>query len=51
MEQLSLRERIIAMALVPFIRLLGDVAKMAGYPVGIWWRYSGRGPAKREQQV
>ncbi len=27
-----------AAALVPVIRVVGDVAKMAGYPVGIWWR-------------
>jgi hypothetical protein len=25
-------------ALVPIIRLTGDVAKMIGYPVGVWWR-------------
>jgi glycosyltransferase involved in cell wall biosynthesis len=25
-------------ALVPVIRLVGDVAKMLGYPVGVWWR-------------
>lgn len=27
-----------ALASVPVIRLTGDVAKMAGYPVGVWWR-------------
>ncbi len=27
-----------AIALVPAIRLVGDVAKMLGYPVGVWWR-------------
>jgi hypothetical protein len=27
-----------AVALVPLIRLTGDLAKMAGYPVGVWWR-------------
>ncbi|MBI4493014.1 MAG: glycosyltransferase [Chloroflexi bacterium] len=35
-----------ALALVPVIRVVGDVAKMAGYPVGLWWRWrshSGRG--------
>lgn len=26
--------------LLPLVRLVGDVAKMAGYPVGLWWRYS-----------
>lgn len=28
-------------ALVPLIRLVGDVAKMLGYPVGVWWRLNG----------
>ena len=27
-----------AIALVPVIRVIGDVAKMLGYPVGWWWR-------------
>jgi glycosyltransferase involved in cell wall biosynthesis len=27
-----------ALALVPIIRLTGDIAKMAGYPVGLLWR-------------
>jgi glycosyltransferase involved in cell wall biosynthesis len=27
-----------AFALVPVIRLVGDVAKMIGYPTGVWWR-------------
>ena len=27
-----------ALPLVPVIRLVGDVAKMVGYPVGVWWR-------------
>lgn len=30
-----LEERLYALALVPVIRLVGDVAKMAGYPVGV----------------
>jgi glycosyltransferase involved in cell wall biosynthesis len=32
-----------AVSLVPLIRLVGDVAKMLGYPVGVWWRLRGRG--------
>lgn len=28
-----------ALGLVPVIRLTGDMAKMAGYPVGVWWRW------------
>lgn len=31
-------ERIAAIAWVPAIRVIGDVAKMAGYPVGVWGR-------------
>lgn len=30
--------RLRAFALIPIIRLLGDVAKMLGYPVGLIWR-------------
>lgn len=40
---LPLPKRIVALALVPLIRLTGDIAKMAGYPVGVWWRLRGRG--------
>lgn len=32
---LPARERVAAAALIPLIRLVGDAAKMAGYPVGI----------------
>ena len=35
---LSPRERTAAMAWVPAIRVIGDVAKMVGYPVGVMWR-------------
>jgi hypothetical protein len=35
--------RIRALALIPIIRLMGDVAKMLGYPVGLWWRWQNRG--------
>jgi glycosyltransferase involved in cell wall biosynthesis len=31
-------ERIQALLLVPLIRLVGDLAKMAGYPIGLWQR-------------
>jgi len=27
---------------VPVIRVMGDVAKMIGYPVGVWWRWRHR---------
>lgn len=36
-----------AFALIPIIRLVGDVAKMAGYPVGVWWRVT-NGHARTE---
>ncbi len=38
MGQLSLAEKLYAIALVPCIRLVGDVAKMVGYPIGWAWR-------------
>jgi glycosyltransferase involved in cell wall biosynthesis len=31
--------RLRALAMIPIIRLIGDVAKMIGYPAGLWWRY------------
>ena len=34
--------RVRALALIPIIRLVGDVAKMIGYPVGLWWRWKNR---------
>lgn len=36
--------RLRALALIPIIRLVGDVAKMLGYPVGLWWRRRHRPP-------
>jgi glycosyltransferase involved in cell wall biosynthesis len=35
-------ERIQAIVLVPLIRVVGDVAKMIGYPVGLAWRWRNR---------
>jgi glycosyltransferase involved in cell wall biosynthesis len=37
-EGLAPQELAMAVALVPVIRLTGDVAKMLGYPVGVLWR-------------
>ncbi|MCA9953394.1 MAG: glycosyltransferase [Ardenticatenaceae bacterium] len=34
--------RVRAFALIPLIRLVGDVAKMLGYPVGLLWRWQHR---------
>lgn len=37
-RDLSASQQLAAAALVPVIRVVGDVAKMVGYPVGRWWR-------------
>jgi len=34
--------RVRAFALIPIIRLVGDVAKMLGYPLGLIWRWQNR---------
>ncbi|HVG95800.1 MAG TPA: glycosyltransferase [Chloroflexota bacterium] len=33
------RDRLLAAPLIPLARALGDVAKMLGYPAGLWWRW------------
>jgi len=38
------RDRLGAILVVPAIRLVGDMAKMAGYPAGVWWRLRHRHP-------
>jgi len=35
-------EKAVTVAFVPIIRLVGDVAKMLGYPAGVWWRWQHR---------
>ena len=35
-------EQSAAVGLIPLIRLVGDVAKMLGYPVGVFWRVRNR---------
>lgn len=40
---LTWRQQLGAYLWVPLIRLVGDVAKLVGYPVGCWWRYQRRG--------
>lgn len=37
-KNLSPGEKLQAYLWVPVIRVSGDVAKMIGYPVGVWWR-------------
>lgn len=36
---LPLASRLYALAMVPIIRLTGDIAKMMGYPIGVWSRF------------
>ncbi|HET89501.1 MAG TPA: glycosyltransferase [Chloroflexi bacterium] len=38
----SLGQKLEAALWVPVIRVVGDVAKMMGYPVGLWWRWRHR---------
>ena len=38
----GLADRLRAILLVPIIRVVGDVAKMVGYPVGLVWRWDNR---------
>jgi glycosyltransferase involved in cell wall biosynthesis len=37
--RVTLMSNLAAIAWIPLIRLVGDLAKMAGYPVGVWWRW------------
>jgi glycosyltransferase involved in cell wall biosynthesis len=41
-------DRCRAVLWVPIIRITGDVAKMIGYPVGLWWRWRHRPPDWKE---
>lgn len=40
----ALGARLGGLALIPLLRLVGDLAKMIGYPVGRYWRYKNRPP-------
>lgn len=42
LRKLPLPAKMYAIALIPIIRLTGDVAKMLGYPVGVLWRLKRR---------
>lgn len=44
---LSPRGRAAAALWLPVVRVTGDVAKMAGYPAGVWWRWTRRPPRWR----
>jgi hypothetical protein len=39
---MTLSQRLKAALWVPLIRITGDVAKMMGYPAGLWWRWQHR---------
>jgi glycosyltransferase involved in cell wall biosynthesis len=41
-------DRLRAVLWVPIIRVTGDLAKMIGYPIGLWWRWRHRPPKWRE---
>lgn len=47
LPQASWLDWMYAMILVPVLRIIGDVAKMIGYPVGLWWRAQHKPPAWR----
>lgn len=42
LRALGTSERLGAILWVPVIRVSGDIAKMLGYPVGLWWRWRHR---------
>ena len=39
---LTTPEKLYTLVLVPVIRVVGDIAKMLGYPAGVWWRWRHR---------
>lgn len=39
LPRFSLIDKVKAVVWVPVIRIVGDVAKMIGYPAGVWWRW------------
>lgn len=42
--KLTSSEKIAAFLYVPIVRVTGDIAKMIGYPFGVWWRLNRKGP-------
>ena len=40
--ELNLFQTLCAALLVPLLRAVGDIAKMVGYPVGLFWRWQNR---------
>jgi glycosyltransferase involved in cell wall biosynthesis len=49
LPRVTLLDAVHAIALVPVIRVVGDVAKMIGYPAGWYWRQRSRPPDWRRQ--
>jgi len=45
-RHLGAAARLYTLALVPLIRVTGDIAKMVGYPVGVMWRLQHRRQAR-----
>jgi len=45
LPEASLMDWLYALSLVPVLRVVGDVAKMIGYPVGLWWRGQNHPPS------
>jgi hypothetical protein len=48
---LAPRDRATAFLAVPAIRLVGDLAKMAGYPAGLVWRVRSRAVGRPDSRV
>lgn len=46
--RVTLASNLQAVAFVPLLRVVGDIAKMIGYPVGWWWRIKHRPPNWRD---
>jgi len=38
-QKLGLTSKIAAILWIPLVRAIGDIAKMCGYPPGVWWRW------------
>lgn len=51
LDTLTTTERTAAIAYVPIIRIVGDLAKMAGYPVGLVWRWQRYGARKNWRSI
>jgi hypothetical protein len=46
--RVTLLSNLYAIALVPVIRIVGDIAKMIGYPIGWVWRLKNNPPDWRK---